>query len=306
MNSETPKISVVMPAYNAATFVADAVNSILAQSFAGFELIVVEDGSTDATREVLKSFTDPRIAVVANPANLGEAGAFNIGLALAHGEFVARFDADDIAEPNRLELQLAFMTAHPEITVCGSDGECFGEITGPTGVPETDADIKANFMAGMSNIVNPTAVIRRKFLTDTGVRANPNYRTACDLGFWIECMRKGAVFANIKQTLIRYRTNARNFGGEFNPARREILTQLAGEFFPALSRSEAAALSRIFFLGEPMAMSFAEIRRTLAACEKALGEGTSYYGENRDLLRQHVTNYSQAFLKMMKAPAPRN
>ncbi len=294
-HSGNPQISVIMPAYNAADFVAEAVRSILAQTFAKFEIIIIEDRSTDSTRAIVKSFTDERILVAENPANLGEAASFNVGMELARGDFLARFDADDIAESNRLKVQYEFMIARPDVTICGSDVDCFGELTGLTDVPPNDGDIKANFMIATANIMNPTAFIRRKFIMERRCRANPDYAMASDLAFWIECMRQGAVFANIKKPLIRYRTRERNRGGQPNPALREILGGLALDFFPSLSRNEALDMVRIFVV-EPMTLNSNDASRTVAACRKALFDDTSHFGENRTLLRQHVTNYAQRFI----------
>jgi glycosyltransferase involved in cell wall biosynthesis len=299
-DSRTPKVSVIMPAYNAEEFLRDAVESILSQTLTDFELIVIEDGSIDGTRAILKSFTDERVIVGENLANLGEAESFNIGMALARGDFLARFDADDIAEPNRLELQYEFMTAHPAVTICGSDMHSFGEIAGITDVPPGDGEIKANFMAATGNIMNPTAFLRRKFVMDTRCRANPGYAMASDLAFWIECMRHGAVFANVKKPLIRYRTRARNLGGQPDPTVREILTGLAADYFPSLSHTEAKAMVRIFVVASGP-LNFAEVCQTVTASEKALTDNTSYFGENRNLLRDLVVNYLRMFMSSAAA-----
>ncbi len=109
-----PRVSVVMPAYNAAAYLPEAVRSILEQTFTDFELIVVDDGSTDDGPKILASFDDARLRVV-RQENAGVAAALNAGLAEANGEYIARMDADDIAAPHRLAVQVAFLNRWPKI-----------------------------------------------------------------------------------------------------------------------------------------------------------------------------------------------
>lgn len=131
----TPRVTVLLPAYNAARHLRDALESLLGQTFAEFELVVVNDGSTDSTVEILRSCSDPRIRVVENPANLGLAASLNRGLSIARAELVARMDADDVAHPRRLERQVAHLDAHLDVALLGTQawliderGACRGEI----------------------------------------------------------------------------------------------------------------------------------------------------------------------------------
>src|SRR5208337_1568211 len=119
MNSE-PRVSVVMAAYNAEKYLRQAVDSILSQTLADFELIVVDDASIDATRAVLESYSDPRIRALYNPSNLGQCVSRNKALAAARGKYIAILDADDIALPTRLEKQAEWLDRHPEIGLLGS------------------------------------------------------------------------------------------------------------------------------------------------------------------------------------------
>jgi glycosyltransferase involved in cell wall biosynthesis len=120
MNIEsTPKVTVLMPAYNAALYIGDAIKSVLEQTFTDFELLIVNDGSTDETLDIIQSFKDPRIVLV-NQQNKGVSAALNVGLALARAPYIARFDADDVCYPTRLKTQYDFITAHPEYSIIGS------------------------------------------------------------------------------------------------------------------------------------------------------------------------------------------
>src|SRR5256885_11986133 len=115
-----PAVTVLMPVLNAERFVCEAIASILTQSWTDFEFLIVDDGSTDATPAAIASFTDPRIRVITNPAPEGVARALNRGLDAARAPLVARHDGDDIAHPKRIETQLAFLRANPEIVLLGT------------------------------------------------------------------------------------------------------------------------------------------------------------------------------------------
>jgi glycosyltransferase involved in cell wall biosynthesis len=292
-----PEVSVIIPAYNCAGYISESVRSILGQTFSNFELIVVNDCSTDHTCEVIRSFADSRIIVHDNIVNLGAPMSYNTGVAMARGRFVARLDADDIAEPERLAVQYDFMAANRNVTVCGSDMTVFGAVNHNTDVPEKDGDIKAYFLAAAGNIMSPTTFIRRQFLIDHNVRAHPSHSPADDLGMWVDSMKFGAVFANVKQRLVHYRVHGGNLsmGGKTRLA--HIRADLAAHFFPALTHEEVAALLRVFS-GKPVTIS--QACQTVAACEKALTEQRSFFGENRTTLRSLIESRLQPLLKAVR------
>lgn len=115
-----PRVSVVIPVYNRERYVREAIESILAQTFRDFELLLIDDGSTDRSREVMSAYADSRIRVVSNPRNLGIPRTRNRGLELATGEYLAWLDSDDHACPDRLEREVAFLDAHRDIALVGS------------------------------------------------------------------------------------------------------------------------------------------------------------------------------------------
>src|ERR1041385_423561 len=122
MHTDRQKITVLMPAYNAGKYIREAIESVLRQTHSNFELLIVNDGSTDDTVSVILSFDDPRIVLV-NKEHEGIAQALNTGLRLAYTHYVARFDADDICMPDRLEKQFNFLEDHPDYVMVGSDAE---------------------------------------------------------------------------------------------------------------------------------------------------------------------------------------
>lgn len=117
---EVPKVTVVIPVYNREKYVAAAIESILAQTFPDFELLVIDDGSTDRSREIIQSYRDPRLHLVCNETNLGIPKTRNRGLQLAQGEYLAFLDSDDWAYPERLAKQVAFLDSHPDYAAVGA------------------------------------------------------------------------------------------------------------------------------------------------------------------------------------------
>lgn len=124
-----PTVSVIIPAHNRERFIGDAVNSILAQTLTDFELVVVDDGSTDATTALVSAIGDPRVRLVRHERNRGIPAARNTGLEEAQGKYIAWLDSDDTARPHRLEEQVRFLESHPEVAMVGC---CAGKI-GPAG-----------------------------------------------------------------------------------------------------------------------------------------------------------------------------
>ena len=121
-----PKVTILMPAYNASLYIKESIESMLNQSFSDFELLIINDGSKDNTSEVVKSIVDERIRLVENEQNLGLANTLNKGMKLAKGEYLARMDADDLSTPNRLQTQVDYLDSHPDVILCSMAMHQFG------------------------------------------------------------------------------------------------------------------------------------------------------------------------------------
>lgn len=206
--SDKPAISVLLPVYNAELYLRIAVESILAQTFKNFELIAVDDGSTDRSLALLQEYAnrDPRVRVISRP-NTGIAGALNDGLAVAQGELVARMDADDISLPHRFQLQLAYLRAHPDCVLLGSRVllvDPYGTPLYDTNHSLTHEQIEAELLAGVGwAVVHPVAMMR----TDA-VRRAGGYRTEFvpieDLDLFLRLVETGRA-ANLPDVLLQYR-----------------------------------------------------------------------------------------------------
>jgi len=174
-----------MSVYNGAQYLREAVDSILTQTYSDFEFIVIDDGSTDHTWEVLNCFVDPRIRLVRNTENIGLTESLNKGLGLATGEYIARMDADDIGLPRRLEKQVAFLNTHPEIGVLGTAVQIIDGQEKKSSIrryPTQDSLIGWH-LCFEDPIAHPTTMIRTDLLREVG-GYNQDMATAQDYDLW--------------------------------------------------------------------------------------------------------------------------
>jgi len=203
----TPAVTVLMPVYNAERFVAGTVDTILAQTFGDFEFLIINDGSTDRSLEILQSYAnrDPRIRLVSRP-NTGYVVALNEGLELARGEFIARIDADDLSDPRRLELQVARMRQEPQLVALGSNASAIDEDGLPLGdysVPLTHEEIEASHLQGSSAIHHPAVMLRAEAVKRVG--GYREHLMPCeDFDLWLRLGEVGRL-ANLPEKLLTKR-----------------------------------------------------------------------------------------------------
>jgi len=202
-----PEVSVLMPAYNDAAFVAEALDSVLAQTFTGFEFVIVDDGSTDATGEVIAACAakDARIRVLTNERNLGIVAALNRGLDACRGRYVARMDADDVALPDRLAKQTARMDADAGVVALGGAIEHIDASGADTGVCRRCAT--GGSMLAANPLLHPTVMIRREVLETHHLRYQERFRYAEDYFLWLQLSRFGRLGA-ADEVVLKYRLNA--------------------------------------------------------------------------------------------------
>lgn len=202
------KISVVMPAYNAEKYIGEAIESILNQTFADFEFIIINDGSTDSTRECVLSYFDERIVYLENEQNLGIVDTLNKGLERVSGEYVARMDADDVAMPVRLEKQISYLEKNKDIGVLGTGICIFGDgIDDQNRVFSTDSEqLKAELIFS-SCIAHPSVMIRRSVLKNNGLRYEKKYAGAEDYKLWWEIAKVSRI-ATLPDILLKYRVHS--------------------------------------------------------------------------------------------------
>ena len=199
-------ISVILPAYNAHKYLREAVDSILNQTYKDFELIIIDDGSSDSSSEIIESYNDSRIRFFKNGENKGLIYTLNRGITLANGEYIARMDADDISLPTRFEKQVEYMDAHLECIVCGSFIQMFKDtenIGKPVGVFGDDAILK-EYLFRDACFAHPSVMMRTECIKTTGIHYSSEFLHAEDYKFWVDLVPYGA-FYNIPEVLLRYR-----------------------------------------------------------------------------------------------------
>ena len=198
-----------MPVYNGEKYIVEAIESILTQTFTDFELIIVDDGSQDASAQIIRSYAeaDNRIHFLQHEENLGQAQAQNTGIAAAEGAFLAAMDSDDISLPQRLEKQVAFLKSNPEIGLVGAHQRFVDKDLNPLTSYKlscSHAIIVLNLFIGAS-LHGPTIMIRRGFLTKAG-GFRPEVRRCQDMDLFLRLLEKTQIrFANLPDELYFYR-----------------------------------------------------------------------------------------------------
>ena len=248
---ENPKVSVILSVYNGESFLAQAIESILKQTFADFELIIIDDGSRDKTRDIVNSFKDERIVLITNEKNLGLIRSLNKGIAAARGEFIARMDADDISDPERFGKQIVFLEKNPDIGVLG------------TAVRHTDAkgrDISVLVqplshggilwkMCFECAIIHPTVMMRRNiFQAGEG---------------WMR-LAKRTRFANLPDVLHMHRLHSASIGNTQSKTQYELSLPLREGFLKNMFNITISANVNIWFSYNEIKLLPSEIKEGLS------------------------------------------
>ena len=234
---KSPRVSVVMPVYNGEKYLREAIESILNQTFTDFEFIIIDDGSTDSTGEILSSYDDKRIQLVKIPDNLGISRSLNVGIELSKGEYLARMDADDISLSNRFARQVAFLEQHEDIGVLGSAYQrmnAAGEAAPQVSQRNTEWQLVHWFLHFDSPIAHPTAMIRTDLLKRVN-GYNPELRYAQDYDLWC---RLSAIthLANLSESFLFYRHGyAGQISTSWSEQQTEIAVQIRQQFVQQLT-----------------------------------------------------------------------
>ncbi len=204
-----PAVSVVMPVYNGEKYLKEAIESVLGQTFRDFEFIVVDDGSTDRTPDILGSY--PELEVVSQ-ANAGVTRALNAGFRQAVGKYIARMDADDVALPTRLERQVAYLEAHPQVGLLGAayyeideTGRTVRQVT----MPLSDGELR-KALARYNPFLHSSIVVRKDLAEKLDYYdEDERYKCCEDYEFWIRLARHSQL-ANLGEALMKWRSHQAN------------------------------------------------------------------------------------------------
>ncbi len=215
------KISVIMPVYNGERYIKETIESVLTQSYTDFEFIIIDDGSTDGTLDILKKINDNRIKVL-NQNHGGIVKALNLGIKESTGEYIIRIDADDICILNRFEVLVNYMDKNPQVSVCGSwastideKGEFIGQLKHP---PINNQDIK-KYSLLHNPFIHPSVIIRKSVIDSVGFYKNFKHNE--DYELWTRVLRVGKVH-NIPEFLINYRIHQNQITRKSNLKMRAV------------------------------------------------------------------------------------
>lgn len=218
--------------YNAEEYIAECIQSIIEQTYQNYELIVIDDGSTDNSVTVVESFNDKRISLIRSSHNY--IASLNLGLQRSSGKYIARMDADDRMFPSRLAEQVATMESHPSICVCASYMEVMGsqQITN-SGIQGFIQDVKAMLLLG-NFIAHPTTMIRSEYLKKTGYYYKSEYIYAEDYKLWVDIALEGGAFYIIPKTLIEYRISKSQVSSIYSDIQANATLRIKNELLQEL------------------------------------------------------------------------
>jgi glycosyltransferase involved in cell wall biosynthesis len=225
-----PRVTVLLPVRDGEAYLREAIDSILGQTFRDLELLVIDDGSVDESPAIASSYPDPRVVLRRHDRNVGLIPTLNEGLDHARGEYVARIDADDVAHPRRLERQVRYLDAHPEVAALGTGVRNFGEVNSSWTLQVDPPAVKARLLFECA-VPHPSVMLRMETLRRHGLRYDLRYLHAEDWGLWVALAQR-ARLANLPEKLLRYRAHARQVtktesGSQARTIRRIFLEQLA-------------------------------------------------------------------------------
>jgi glycosyltransferase involved in cell wall biosynthesis len=211
-----PKVTVLMPVYNGEQYLREAIDSILCQTFQDFEFLIIDDGSSDHSIDIINSYQDTRIALIKNEINLGLVLTLNKGLSLAKGEYIARMDADDISFCDRLENQIAFLDTNPDVSLLGTNAQ----IIDSEGNPQGFCNVISGYelikwqMCFSSPFIHPSVIFRSQIIdkvngyTSEAIKGREKY-SGEDYDLWRRISKISQV-DNLQKTLIYLRKHDGN------------------------------------------------------------------------------------------------
>lgn len=298
------QISICMPVYNASLYLRECIDSILFQSFTNFELLIVDDGSTDDSVEIVRSYPDSRIRLIKNKHDY--IGSLNLLLQEAKGKYIARMDSDDIMMSNRLETQYAYMETHPDIDILGGSLKYFNREIEKIITYREDIITAGDLLNG-AVLAHPTVMMRSSSMSN--LRYNKSYIYAEDYHLWCQAFMAGLRMTNIPDVLIKYRLTNTNISTLHKEQQKQAASKARDELEEWLTEKEARYAMPvgtsipqstkkltviITFLneGEELERTLSEIRKTVAdAVEIIVINDGSYdgyaYGEKVALYNVH-------------------
>ncbi|MDQ3392690.1 MAG: glycosyltransferase [Bacteroidota bacterium] len=277
-------VTVLMPVYNGEKYLREAIDSVLCQTYKEFEFLIINDGSSDGSLDIINSYNDPRIRLISNEKNIQLIATLNLGLKLAKGKYIARMDCDDVSYPERLQEQVNFMDTNPEIGISGtwyirSDNNQLNQR------PVSHEEIKVFLIKGAA-ILHPTAIFRKELFDKHQLRFKSEYIHAEDYELWV---RASALFklANIPKPLLQYRKHPKQVSQSYSKEQKETTRKIMTYHLKSL--------------GLEPSMHFARLNLQLFAKSKLRNKQVKALSSYIDLIlaaNKKVRYYDQKILKL--------
>ncbi len=230
------KVSVIMPAYNVEKYVSEAIESILNQTFTDFELIIINDGSTDNTASIIDEYAkkDKRIRFINHSKNKGLIAVLNEGLDLCNGQYIARMDSDDISLPERFAKQVAYLDTHPECGVLGTWFHVFGNKDYINNTHPKKLDI-LKILQGCF-VAHPTVMMRKSVIDKYGFRYDADYKHAEDYELWSRMIFVTEIH-NLQEVLLQYRWTDTNISVVHSQTQQNVAKQVKQNILDKLTNN---------------------------------------------------------------------
>ncbi len=261
----SPLVSILMPVYNTAPYLKEAMDSMLSQTFKDFELIVLNDCSPDNADEILDTYNDTRIVRYKGERNMGLSNVLNAGMDMARGKYIARMDSDDISLPNRLEVQVKYMEKHPDIDLCSCGMKMFGA---KDDVWIRDADPEKVKVTALffSPVLHASSIWKKESFDKHGLRFRQEMVPAEDYDMWCRALSKGLKLINIPNCLYLYRIRpdqATQNTQKTSAKEYEVKKDFLKNIFPSAHEEEIESIARLQHLSDPR--EFSEISELLTS-----------------------------------------
>lgn len=303
-----PQVSVLMSVYNGEKYLRQAVESVLAQGFTDFELLVANDASTDSSREILTSYDDERIKIFDNKRNLGLTASLNKLISRARGEYLARLDADDVCQTDRLQKQVDYLRSNPEVSlVCSwvnvidNNGERISRRQMPIG----HAEIVAN-MLFFNPITHSSVMMRRDKVKQVG-GYDKQYKKSQDYKLWVDIAVNGGKLACIADYLVDFREHESSITATGSSEQEGFAVQAMQSFYGRLLdmrlSTAAAKLIRRVYHGYDVQLNWADIYRLWRYMQRLQDSLASIFGVESDLYRC-ADSYIQKIMNRATEQAP--
>ena len=287
MNSGTPLISVVLPCYNAESYIQEAIESILQQTHTNLELIVIDDGSTDGSLKIIRALaaTDDRVKIIARE-NRGLIASLNEGIAVAQGDYIARMDADDISLPDRLSRQLTYLQQHQLDLVGGSILRFYPGTSRRErrkDYPESHDELVACLLSIKSRLPHPAVLAKKSLLLQHPY--NPRYKYAEDYALWLELALSGDCrFGNLPEIVLRYRAHATQVTATNRRDNRAAKKQAFIDLMVPRAKNDRALVESIYNLWQ--SKSYLKRWRGAVSMRRWLN-----YLQEQDFFNPHIRKY---------------